>query len=128
MSSVSSRPKPRSTTCGPHSRGAAKTQISSLRRSWRPRCSRCGPDAGRIREGLAWFDAVLTDQNAHPAEVAPAVRARALADNAALDALMGATDSMEQAREALAIAREVDDPALLAPGAHRLRLHQRLQP
>ena len=29
---------------------------------------------------------------------------------------------MEQAHEALAIAREVDDPALLAPGADRLRL------
>jgi predicted ATPase len=27
---------------------------------------------GRIREGLAWFDAALTDQKAHPAAVAPA--------------------------------------------------------
>ena len=27
---------------------------------------------GRIREGLTWFDAALTDLNAHPAEVAPA--------------------------------------------------------
>ena len=69
---------------------------------------------GRIREGLTWFDAALTDLNAHPAEVAPAVRARALADKATLDALLGAPDSMEQAHEALAIAREVDDPALLA--------------
>ena len=69
---------------------------------------------GRIREGLTWFDAALTDLNAHPAEVAPAVRARALADKATLDALFGAPDSMEQAHEALAIAREVDDPALLA--------------
>jgi predicted ATPase/class 3 adenylate cyclase/DNA-binding CsgD family transcriptional regulator len=69
---------------------------------------------GRIREGLAWFDAVLTDQNADPAEVAPAVRARALADKVVLDAYAGATDSMEQACEALAIAREIDDPALLA--------------
>src|ERR1700757_3725936 len=68
---------------------------------------------GRIREGLAWFDAVLTDQNADAAEVAPAVRARVLADKATLNALMGATDSMEQACEALAIARKVDDPALL---------------
>ena len=113
MSSVSSRPTPRSTTCGPHSRGAAKTPISDLRRSWRRRCSRCGSDGAAIREGLAWFDAALTDQNAHPAEVAPAVRARALADKATLNALMGATDSMEQALQALAIAREVDDPALL---------------
>jgi DNA-binding CsgD family transcriptional regulator len=36
-----------------------------------------------------------------------------LADKATLNALMGATDTMEQAHEALAIAREVDDPALL---------------
>ena len=39
---VSSRPKPRSTTCGPRSRGAAKTQISNSRCSWRRRCSHCG--------------------------------------------------------------------------------------
>jgi len=68
---------------------------------------------GRIREGLAWFDAVLADQDADTSEVAPAVRARALADKATLNAHMGATDSMEQALEALAIARDVDDPALL---------------
>jgi len=68
---------------------------------------------GRIREGLAWFDAALTDQNAQPAEVAPAVRARVLADKGVLDAYAGA-GSMEQACEALAIAREVDDQALLA--------------
>ena len=41
------------------------------------------------------------------------MRARVLADNAVLDAYPGATDSMDQARVALAIAREVDDPALL---------------
>jgi DNA-binding CsgD family transcriptional regulator len=44
--------------------------------------------------------------------VAPAVRAAVLADKATLNAFMSATDSMEQALEALAIAREVDDPAL----------------
>lgn len=69
---------------------------------------------GRIGEGLAWFDAALTDQDADPAAVAPAVRARALADHAVLDAYVGATASLEQAQEALAIARELDDPALLA--------------
>ena len=42
------------------------------------------------------------------------MRAGALADNATLDAYAGATDSLEQACEALAIAREIDDPALLA--------------
>jgi len=69
---------------------------------------------GRIREGLAWFDAVLADQNADPAQVAPAVRARALADKSVLDAYTGVTASMEHACEAVAIAREVDNPALLA--------------
>ena len=68
---------------------------------------------GRVREGLTWFDAALTDLNAHPAEVAPAVRARALADKAVLDAHVGG-DSLDQAEHALAIAREVGDPALLA--------------
>ena len=69
---------------------------------------------GRIREGLAWFDTALTDQNAHPADVAPAVRAAVLADYAMLDVYAGATQSMKLAREALAIAREVDDPVVLA--------------
>ena len=69
---------------------------------------------GRIREGLAWFDAALADQNARHAVVAPAVHARALADKAMLAAAVGpATDSMDQAEQALAIAREIDDPALL---------------
>jgi predicted ATPase/DNA-binding SARP family transcriptional activator len=66
-----------------------------------------------IREGLAWFDAVLTVEHVHQGEVAPAVRARALADKAALDALMR-QGSMDQAQQALAIARGLDDPALLA--------------
>jgi len=68
---------------------------------------------GRFREGLAAFDAALADDNAPHAEVVPAVRARALADRALLAALMGDADSFEQAQQALAIAREVDDPALL---------------
>ena len=69
---------------------------------------------GRIQEGLAWFDAALTDVNAHPDDVAPAVRAAVLADYAALDVYVGATHSVELARGALAIAREVDDPAVLS--------------
>jgi predicted ATPase/class 3 adenylate cyclase/DNA-binding CsgD family transcriptional regulator len=84
----------------------ASQLASSLQPLWLAR--------GRIREGLTWFDAALTDQNAHPADVAPAVRAAALADYAMLDRYAGATDSTELAREALAIAREVDDPAVLA--------------
>jgi predicted ATPase/class 3 adenylate cyclase/DNA-binding CsgD family transcriptional regulator len=69
---------------------------------------------GRIREGLAWFDATLADLDAQHPEVGAAVRARALADRAGLAVLMGAADSLDQAQRALAIAREVEDPAVLA--------------
>ena len=45
---------------------------SSLQPLWQAR--------GRLREGLTWFDAALADLDAQHPEVAPAVRARALAD------------------------------------------------
>ena len=69
---------------------------------------------GRIREGRTWFDAVLADLDAQHPGLAPAVRARALADRALLAIRMDAADSFDQAQQALAIARELDDPALLA--------------
>ena len=69
---------------------------------------------GRIREGLAWFDAALTGGDTNQPEVADAVRARALADKAVLDAWVAARFSMDLAQRALTIAREVDDPGLLA--------------
>jgi predicted ATPase/class 3 adenylate cyclase/DNA-binding CsgD family transcriptional regulator len=78
---------------------------SSLQPLWQAR--------GRLREGLAWFDAALADLDALHPGVAPAVRARALADRAMLAIWMGAADSLSQAQQALSIAREVDDPALL---------------
>jgi predicted ATPase/class 3 adenylate cyclase/DNA-binding CsgD family transcriptional regulator len=68
---------------------------------------------GRIREGKAWFDAVLSDDPDH-VEVVAAARARALADKAVLDAWVGGSYDMDQAQKALAIARELDDPVLLA--------------
>ncbi len=68
---------------------------------------------GRVQEGAAWFEAALADAGAGHTEVPPAVRARALADRAALDATQSIHDNMAEAREALAIARELDDPALL---------------
>jgi predicted ATPase/DNA-binding CsgD family transcriptional regulator len=71
---------------------------------------------GRIREGLSCFDAALADvseDNAQEPGVAAAVRARALADSAVLDAFRGA-ESMDRAEQAVAIARGVDDRALLA--------------
>ena len=68
---------------------------------------------GRIREGLAWFDAALTGGDGSNLEVADAVRAAALADKAVLDAWVAAKINMDQAQQALGIARELDDPALL---------------
>jgi DNA-binding CsgD family transcriptional regulator len=78
--------------------------VSSLQPFWERR--------GRVREGLAGFDAVLTDEC--PPEVAPAVWVRAVADNSALTAWTGVPASLDRAREALAIARQLDDPALIA--------------
>jgi predicted ATPase/class 3 adenylate cyclase/DNA-binding CsgD family transcriptional regulator len=69
---------------------------------------------GLIREGLGWFDLALTNDNSQHLHVAPAVRAGALAARVVLAASLSAVDSMDQARQALAIARELDDPALLA--------------
>jgi DNA-binding CsgD family transcriptional regulator len=84
----------------------ALTLASSLQPLWLGR--------GRLREGLAWFDTALADLDAQHLEVTAAVRARALADKAVLDAWAGPAASMDQAEQALAIAREVDEPALLA--------------
>jgi len=78
---------------------------SSLQPLWEAR--------GRVREGLVWFDAALADLDAQRPGVAAAVRARALADKAVLDAYLG-VDSLDQAEQAVAIGRDVDDPALLA--------------
>lgn len=80
--------------------------VSSLQPLWLGR--------GRIQEGLAWYDAILSDDTAHGIEVAAGVRARALADKAALATQVVAVDSLDQAEEALAIAREIGDPALVA--------------
>jgi predicted ATPase/class 3 adenylate cyclase/DNA-binding CsgD family transcriptional regulator len=68
---------------------------------------------GRLMEGLAWFDAAFSDADAQDFAVAPAVRARALAHRAMVAAGAGADVSVEQADQALTMAREIDDPALL---------------
>ncbi len=69
---------------------------------------------GRLREGLAWFDATLADLDSQHPGVTAAVRARALADKAVLGNYLGVADGLNQAEQAVAIARDVDDPALLA--------------
>jgi predicted ATPase/DNA-binding NarL/FixJ family response regulator len=68
---------------------------------------------GRVQEGTEWFDAAFTDVKAHDVEVPPAVRARALADKTTLDAAQGIHENIGDALQALAIARELDDRALL---------------
>ena len=85
----------------------ALTLASSLQPLWLAR--------GRIREGLAWFDAALADLDAQHPEVAAAVRARALADSAVLDTWVDAAASVDRAQQALVIGRELDDPAVLVP-------------
>src|ERR1700739_4996428 len=73
----------------------AMALASSLQPLWQAR--------GRLREGLTWFDTALADDNGKHPEVAPAVRARALADSATLGIWAGAADSPDQAQQALAI-------------------------
>ena len=66
----------------------------------------------RPLEGLAWFDSIdLSDLDAG---VSAAVRARSLADSAVLGAFTVDAQMIDKAEEALAIARELDDPVLLA--------------
>jgi predicted ATPase/class 3 adenylate cyclase len=84
----------------------ALTLASSLQPLWH--------SPSRLREGLVWFDAALADADAQHAEVAAGVRARALADRAMLAIWVGDANSPFQAQQALSIAREVNDPALLA--------------
>jgi tetratricopeptide (TPR) repeat protein len=71
---------------------------------------------GRMREGRAWIDLALGGDGSNAAGVEAAIRARALADKAVLDCWVGtSTDKgADQARQALAIARELGDDALLA--------------
>ncbi|WP_371934191.1 LuxR C-terminal-related transcriptional regulator [Mycobacterium sp. TY814] len=84
-------------------KGRALELASSLQPLWHSR--------GRILEGYAWFDAALTD-GADPPGVEAATLARALADKAVLATFVGY--SVAPAQRALDVARELDDPALLA--------------
>ncbi len=71
---------------------------------------------GRIREGLTWFESALEADTTALADVSAKVRARALADRAMLDVWMGVvgdSDVIVRAQQALTIARNTDDPALL---------------
>ncbi len=82
----------------------ALSLASSLQPLWLTR--------GRVLEGRAWFDTVLAEDDPTNLDVPAAVRARLLADTAVLNMWVGG--SMDRAERALAIARELGDPALLA--------------
>src|SRR6202035_1218004 len=66
------------------------------------------------REGLAWFDAALADLDAQHAKEVIVVRALALSDRAVVATLAGAAEGLDQAQQALIIARQLDEEALLA--------------
>lgn len=83
---------------------AALRMASSLQPFWLGR--------GRQEEGLAWLSAELANSDSTQ-RVSPAVRARALADKTILNVWLGAVDTGDQAKQALEIAREIDDPFLL---------------
>lgn len=86
--------------------GAAESAVelaSSLQPLWLAR--------SRMLEGLAWIDAALAIGD--DKDVAPAVRARALADKVILSSWVDVRDTLALASESLDIARNADDPALL---------------
>jgi len=66
----------------------------------------------RHREGLAWLEAALARTTATDADHDPD-RVRALADKAGLLAYYGFADGAAVAEEALGLAREIGDPALV---------------
>ena len=66
----------------------------------------------RIQEGLAWFNAVLEYGIPSLGELTPHARARVLADKAILEAWVNNYE-LDHAEQALALARDLDDPPLL---------------
>ncbi|MCV7411522.1 LuxR family transcriptional regulator [Mycobacterium florentinum] len=67
--------------------------------------------AGRVGEALAGLDAVLTDQG--NSLVAPAVRTAAVIQRQFLAAWVGFPTELDTAQDALAVARQLDDSALI---------------
>jgi predicted ATPase/class 3 adenylate cyclase/DNA-binding CsgD family transcriptional regulator len=81
---------------------------------------------GAMKEGVDWLEAALNDCGGMSVAGGSALHARAIADSATLKAYLGPTEStdpreqvralaqeIERADQALAIAREIDDPALV---------------
>lgn len=68
---------------------------------------------GRFREGLAWFGAAANDQSSRDSEVSRTVSVRAVVDRAFLEFWAGFPGNIEAVDQALAVVRELGDPALL---------------
>ena len=80
--------------------------VSALQRLWLTR--------GRFREGVAWFDAVFGDERYRDSDVAPRVWVQAVADVGLLAVWFSVPFSLQRAEQALAAARQLADPALVA--------------
>ncbi len=108
-------------------RGWAQTEIDNLRAAFMWSCENSDLETalrgvstlqqvwiacGRFREGIAGFELVLSDPRC--SEVEPAVWIRAVADQSTLTGWAVVPANEDRAREALAAARELEDPALLA--------------
>ncbi|OMB91852.1 transcriptional regulator [Mycobacterium colombiense] len=69
---------------------------------------------GRIGEALAGLDAILKDEGY--SSIAPAVRVAAVIERQFLAAWLGLPTELSTATEALDVARQLDDPALIVRG------------
>jgi predicted ATPase/class 3 adenylate cyclase/DNA-binding CsgD family transcriptional regulator len=68
--------------------------------------------AGRVQEALTGLAAILADED--HSGIAPAVWAAAVAQQCILTAWVGLPTELRRAQEALVVARELEDPALIA--------------
>jgi predicted ATPase/DNA-binding CsgD family transcriptional regulator len=68
---------------------------------------------GFIREGLSWLEAGLAAADLRHADVAPVVRVRAIVDKAVLLSWLGRPSGIDEAEQALTVARELGDQALV---------------
>jgi predicted ATPase/class 3 adenylate cyclase/DNA-binding CsgD family transcriptional regulator len=84
--------------------------VSSLQRFWVTR--------SRITEGLAGFDGIFGDKRYRHSDVAPAAWIGAVADYNILAAWLAIPASLGRAQEALAAARKLGEPELLARALH----------
>ena len=83
----------------------ALTLASSLQPLWLAR--------GHLQEGLAWLDAAVAAEIPDRSNPSPA-RVKAIADKALLVAWNGFPEGIEEAQQALSVARKLNDPGLLA--------------